>query len=329
MNVGIIGAGAIGKKRSLNLGTNVLKAVANTNIEKAHTLANANPEIKVFSDYKKLLNLKEIDIVIVATRHNTLASITLDAIEAKKHVLVEKPVACNSEDIKKLIVAAKRKNVKVHVGYNQRSHPAIIATKNLINSNTIGDLMYIRGRFGHGGRVGYDKEWRADPKISGGGCLIDLGVHLIDLSRMFLGDFTNVKGSMHTYFWNMPVEDNAFIHLETNKGQTAWLQVSCTEWKNMFSFEIYGKYGKILAEGLGGSYGTEKLTLYKMSPKMEPPETTIWECSFSDSSWNVEFNEFVHAIKNNTEPECNLHDALETMKIVEQIYKINTTRGKT
>ena len=94
--------------------------------------------------------------------------------------------------------------------------------------------MFIRARYGHGGRLGYDREWRANPELSGGGELIDQGVHLVDLAYWFLGEFTKIEGHAATYFWDMPVDDNAFISLRTASGQTAWLHVSCTEWKNFF-----------------------------------------------------------------------------------------------
>ena len=124
-----------------------------------------------------------------------------------------------------------------------------------------------------GCRVGYDKEWRAQPELSGGGELIDQGVHLIDLARWFLGDFTDVQGHAHTYYWDMPVDDNGFLLLKTTSKQVAFLHASCTEWKNLFSFEIYGQTGKIDINGLGGSYGVERISYYKMSPTMGPPET--------------------------------------------------------
>ena len=131
--------------------------------------------------------------------------------------------------------------------------------------------MFVRGRYGHGGRIGYDREWRANPGLSGGGELIDQGVHMIDLSRWFLGDFREIQGYAHTYFWDMPVDDNGFMILRTAKNQTAFLHVSCTEWKNLFSLEIYGRKAKLHIEGLGGSYGLEKLSFYKMLPEMVRP----------------------------------------------------------
>ncbi len=103
--------------------------------------------------------------------------------------------------------------------------------------------------------------------------LIDQGIHLIDLAGWFLGDFAKVEGHAQTYFWKMPVDDNAFLDLRTAKDQTAWLHVSCTEWKNLFSFEIYGRDAKLHIQGLGGSYGVERLYHYQMRPEMGPPDT--------------------------------------------------------
>src|SRR5688572_8925875 len=169
--------------------------------------------------------------------------------------------------------------------------------------------MFVRGRYGHGGRIGYDREWRADPIKSGGGELIDQGVHLIDLARWILGDFEHVSGFAHTYFWNMPVDDNAFMLLRTRENRAAFLHVSCTEWKNLFSLEIYGKSGKLHIEGLGGSYGIERLTHYRMLPEMGPPETTAWEYPMNDRSWELEFAEFVEDIRLSREPRVGLVDA--------------------
>ena len=181
--------------------------------------------------------------------------------------------------------------------------------------------MYIRARYGHGGRIGYDKEWRANPDLSGGGELIDQGVHLIDLSRWILeSDFSEVQGFSHTYFWNMPVEDNGFLLLKTPNNQVAFLHASCTEWKNLFSFEIYGKQGKLSIEGLGGSYGVEKLTYYKMLKEMGPPETTSWEYPMGDNSWSTEFKHFMKSIESGKNLGPTLNDSKEALKIVETIY---------
>ena len=157
--------------------------------------------------------------------------------------------------------------------------------------------------------------------VAGGGELIDQGVHLIDLARWFLGDFIDVQGFACTYFWNMPVDDNAFLLLRTAGRQTAWLQVSCTEWKNLFSFEIFGRDAKLHIEGLGGSYGVERAALYRMSREMGPPETTIWEYPGADQSWEIEFAEFLEDITLRRQPAPGLRDARAALSVVEGIYR--------
>jgi predicted dehydrogenase len=169
--------------------------------------------------------------------------------------------------------------------------------------------------------LGYEREWRANPEISGGGELIDQGVHLIDLARWFLGEFSTVQGIATNYFWQMPVDDNAFMTLKGPTGQVAFLHVSCTEWKNMFSMELYGRDGKLAIDGLGGSYGVERLIWYRMLPQMGPPEMTSWEFPGPDDSWQVEFNEFVEDIVRDREPAAGLADAEAALQVVEAIYE--------
>jgi predicted dehydrogenase len=209
----------------------------------------------------------------------------------------------------------------VRVGFNHRYHPALQKAHEIVSNGALGPLMFIRGRYGHGGRVGYDKEWRANPELSGGGELIDQGVHLIDLSGWFLGPFASIDGFAATYFWDMPVDDNAFMTLRTERGQCAFLHVSCSEWKNLFSFEIYGRDGKLALDGLGGSYGVERITWYRMLPEMGPPETTSWEYPRGDQSWSIEFAEFVEDIRQRREPNPGLAEAKAALEVVEAIYR--------
>ena len=119
----------------------------------------------------------------------------------------------------------------------------------------------------------------------------------------------------------MPVEDNAFLLLRTSENRTAWLHVSCSEWKNLFSLEIYGKIGKLQIDGLGGSYGPETLVHYRMLPAMGPPETTKYEFPASDGSWAMEFAEFLEDIRLRREPAANLAAARAALVVVGEIYK--------
>ena len=319
--IGIVGCGLIGHKRAKALGgSGKLVACADLDAGRAENLARV-AGAQVFLDWRELVRSPLVDVVIIATLHDSLAEITLSAAQAGKHVLVEKPAARNVAELMPVIAAVKQQDIKVHVGFNHRYHRSLRKAKEIVDSGALGELMFVRARYGHGARVGYEKEWRSNPALSGGGELIDQGPHLIDLSRWFLGDFVEVQGFAHTYFWDMPVDDNGFMLLKTVKKQTAFLHVSCTEWKNLFSMEIYGTKGKIDLSGLGGSYGLEKITCYKMLPEMGPPETTSWEYPMSDDSWAVEIAEFFDNIRLNREPTSSLADASAALDIVEQIYR--------
>lgn len=319
--VGIIGCGVIGHRRAEALGRARLVACADLRRDRAEALARTAGSAEVESDWRRLVQRSDVDIVVVATTNDALAPVTLAAVEAGKHVLVEKPGARSAAELQPIMAAAARKNVRVRVGFNHRYHPAMKKAGELIKAGALGPLMFVRGRYGHGGRPGYEKEWRANPEQSGGGELIDQGVHLIDLARWVLGDFTDVSGFAHTYFWQMPVDDNAFLLLRTPQQQAAMLHVSCTEWKNLFSFEIYGRKGKAHIEGLGGSYGVERIAFYQMRPEMGPPATTIWEYPGRDRSWELEFADFLDEVRVGGQSAAGLEDARAALLIVEEIYR--------
>ncbi len=319
--VAIVGCGLVGRKRAGALGPARLVACADIVLDRAKALADASSGAVASDDWRAVLDCQGVDVVIVATTNHALAQVTLAAVQAGKHVLVEKPAARSTRELAPVIEAAYQAGVQVRVGFNHRYHPALRQAHTLYKAGALGDMMFVRGRYGHGGRLGYEQEWRADPVLSGGGELIDQGVHLIDLARWFLGDLDQVSGFAHTYFWRMPAEDNAFLLLRTKQQQTAFLHVSCTEWKNLFSFEIYGRAAKLHVEGLGGSYGVERLAYYKMLPEMGPPETTIWEYPRGDDSWQVEFAEFLEDIRLERPPAAGLADARAALAIVEQVYE--------
>ena len=318
--IAIVGCGLVGGKRARALGSARLVACADVVSERASALAGTAPGAVAMVDWREVMKRPEVDIVIVATTNDQLSEISIAAVEAGKHVLVEKPAARTLEELDRLADAARRHRRQVRVGFNHRYHPALRKARELFESGLLGELMFVRGRYGHGGRLGYEKEWRADPERSGGGELIDQGVHLIDLAHWFLGAFEEVTGFAHTYFWRMPVDDNCFLLLKTPRKQVAFLHVSCTEWKNTFSLEIYGKDAKLHIEGLGGSYGTERLAFYRMLPRMGPPETTIWEYPMADASWQLEFEEFLEEVKLGKTPSVGLADARAALEIVETVY---------
>ncbi len=321
MNVAIIGCGLIGKKRAKALQGDTLVAVCDTNTERAKALgAECAPSAKVYTQWSECLRHPGLQAVVVATTHDKLPEITTAAIEAGLAVLVEKPAGRNPAELRTLAELARRKKAIVRVGFNHRYHPAFRQIRELSKSEDFGPLMFLRGRYGHGGRLGMEKEWRAKPELSGGGELIDQGVHMIDLSRQWLKTVTKVQGWSHSYFWDMPVEDNGFMLLRNSSDQAAFLQVSCTEWKNLFSFELYFKKVKFDVSGLGGSYGLEKLSYFKMKPEMGPPDTQIFEYPGPDDSWNHEWLAFREDVEEKRIPDANLDDALAALEIVYEIY---------
>ena len=322
LGVAIVGCGLIGRKRAAALPGARLVACADLDPERAQALAaSVKPAAAAVPRWQDAVTRADVDLVVVATTNDALAAVTLAAIEAGKHVIVEKPAARSVAELEPLIAAARARQRCVRVGFNHRYHPALQKAREIVDSGALGPLMFIRGRYGHGGRVGYDTEWRANPARSGGGELIDQGVHLIDLSRWFLGAFTTIDGFAATYYWNMPVDDNAFLTLRTAAGTCAFLHVSCSEWKNLFSIEIYGREGKLALDGLGGSYGVERITWYRMLPEMGPPETTAWEYPRGDRSWALEFAAFLDDIRAGREPNPGLAEARAVMEVVEVIYR--------
>ena len=214
----------------------------------------------------------------------------------------------------------KKRGRIVKVGFNHRFHPAIARAKALADDGRIGALLFIRGRYGHGGRIGYEKEWRFDPEISGGGELIDQGSHLIDLSRWFLGDLTLAYGAVPNYFWPACVDDNCFLALD-RRAETDGLAARVLDrMEEPVRLRDHGRDGKLTIEGLGGSYGIERLTFYRMLPQMGPPETTIWEFPFPDRSFADEFENFVAAIEGRAPAIGDIGDAYANLVIVQAVY---------
>ena len=317
----IIGCGAVGRKRARHLAGARLVHCIDLDPQRAAEVAALGGGCVCGADWREPLRRADVDAVIVATPQDAQAQIVRAAVTAAKHVLVEKPAARNAAELRDLPQLAAQHDVRVRVGFNHRYHRAFQQARRLVDAGALGPLLYLRARYGHGGRRGYASEWRAQPQRSGGGELIDQGVHLIDLARWFLGEFVEVDGFAHTYFWDMPVEDNGFMLLKTASKQVAFLHASCTEWKNIFSWELCGRVGKLQVDGLGGSYGVERLTWYRMLPEMGPPETMIWEYPMADDSWATEMAEFVEDVRRRRQPAAGLPDAMAALTVVASIYR--------
>jgi predicted dehydrogenase len=322
-NVAIIGAGLIGRKRAIALSkfdNCKLKIIVDINKEKAEKLAKEfGSEFE--TNWEKVISRRDIDIVIVATFNKFLTPITKIALQNGKHVLCEKPLGRNLEESKEVLDVLSLSSAILKVGFNHRHHPAIAMAKKLFDNGEIGDLFFIICRYGHGGRPGYEKEWRANKELCGGGELLDQGIHIVDLFRWFAGDFNEAFGYIQTYFWNAEVEDNGFGMFKKDTGIVSTMHVSWTQWKNIFSFEIFGSKGYLIIDGLGGSYGRETLKIGKRKPEGGIPNERIIEFGDQDISWEEEWKEFILAIEEGREPIGNGWDGYMANYMIWAIYE--------
>lgn len=321
-NVAIVGAGLIGRKRAIALRKFAdcqLRVTVDLNKNAAKSLAREfGGEIE--TDWKKAVQRDDINVVIVATYNKYLSPIGIAALENKKHVLCEKPLGINVRESRLMVDTGKKNDVILKAGLNHRHHPAIAKARQFTFNGEIGELYFLRCRYGHGGRPGYENEWRADKELCGGGELLDQGVHVVDLFRWFAGNFDEAFGYAYTFFWDMKVEDNAFAVFKRDDGVIASMHTSWTQWKNLFSLEVFGSSGYLVVEGLGGSYGIETLKIGKRRPKSGPPDEEILEFSGPDISWEEEWKEFISAIEGKREPIGNGWDGYQANKMIEAVY---------
>ena len=323
MKVSIIGNGLIGRKRALALGADdTLIACCDSSPETARKFGEEF-NCKHYTDYRELLDKEESDAVVVAVVNKFAKEIITEALKRSKNVIAEKPLGRNFSEANEIVYAANENGVVIKTGFNHRFHPAVMQAWKLISEGEIGNVFNIRGMYGHGGRAVMEKEWRASKDLCGGGELLDQGVHIIDLIRWFGGGIKEVYGKVETKFWDMEVEDNAFGILKTINDVTASFHVSWTNWKNIFSFEIFGTEGYAKIEGLGGSYGPETLEVGKRKIEGGRPDITLFKYDPEDISWKEEWKEFKSACSDKREPLGNGEDGLRANEVIEALYKSN------
>lgn len=322
MKVAIAGCGLIGRKRAEALHEDDrLVGCFDVARRSAADLAAAFGTVACPS-MEALLALRP-DAVVVAVTHERLADLSIQALEAGAHVLVEKPAGLSVAQIDELIATSNRIGCRVKVGFNHRYHAGISRAVGEARSGIYGDVLYLRARYGHGGRAGYDREWRAQPQRSGGGEIIDQGFHLLDLSHWLLGRLPLNAALLRTHFWDTPVDDNAVLILGDHHSRTspwALLHVSWTEWKNMFSLEVCCRTAKLQVDGLARSYGPQVLRVHRMSEELGPPQTEVVRYPEGDHSWRREWTHFRDRLADGAPMGGALEDARYAWDIVERAY---------
>lgn len=324
MKAAIVGAGLQGHRRASVLRPGdgeQLALVADIDPAAAQRLAQEHG-CAATNRWQDAIESDEVSAVLVCTPPDLHAAIAVPALRRGKHVLCEKPLGRTLKEAQAVFDAARASGgAKLKCGLNHRHHPAVQQAKRWCDEGEIGEIMTVRCRHGIGGREGYDREWRARGEISGGGQLVDQGVHGLDLARWFLGEFSEAFAFLSHSFWEIgPLEDNAFVLLRTSRGQVASLHASWTEWKNLFSFEVFGKDGYVKVEGLGGSYGTERAVLGKRCLAAPFQERAI-EFRGEDGSWVNEWKEFVAAVEEDREPLGSGRDGLMASMLTDALYR--------
>ncbi len=322
MRIAIVGAGLQARRRASVIATanhHELVAVTAVPMASAATLAR-EMRADASTDWAATVVRPDVDAIIVCTPPDSHGEIAGAALRAGKHVLCEKPLARSSDEAQRIVDEAAAAGRILWCGFNHRHHPALRQVREWLERGHLGEAMYLRARYGICGRPGYEHEWRADPRRVGGGHLMEQGIHLVDLARWLLGDFTTALGTVGTYYWKaQPFEDNAFAILRKADGRVAMLHSSLTEWRNLFSLELFGTDAYARAEGLGGSYGLETATLGIRDFNAPFAEKRI-EYRGADPCWQLEWNAFVAATEGNGNPLANARDGVKALRIVEAVY---------
>lgn len=327
VNIGIIGFGKMGRIRF-----NTLRELSGCQIVGIFDRqTNAVPEgVPLYRSEEELIADPKIEAVFICTPNYLNRPLTIQALRAGKHVFCEKPPAFSAAEIEEIIKAEKEsKGRKLMYGFNHRHHDSIKKTKELVDSGEYGRLLWMRGRYGKSVDMDFYNDWRSQKKSAGGGILMDQGIHMLDLFLMLAGDFDEVKAFVSNLYWKLDVEDNVFAILQNKNGVAASLHSTMTQWRHLFSLEIFLERGYIVINGLktpSGTYGDEVMTIAK-NRTTAPAATWDDEEEFRfnvNNSWRSETDHFLTAIqKDGPVTVGNSQDALKLMRVVDKIYEQN------
>jgi len=333
LKVGIVGYGYMGKIRKKIIEENPnLELIGICDANRNLISSDSSVRCKIYDSYRKLLK-SDVDMIFVCTPNYFSPEIVVNSLKENKHVFCEKPPGRNLSDIELMIEEEKKHpSLKLMFGFNHRYHPGILEAKNFIESGKFGKILFLHGTYGKSGGVNYLESWRNQKDISGGGILLDQGIHMLDLFRFFCGDFNEARGFLSKMFWNTEVEDNAFVFLRNELGQVSTLHSSATLWKHTFKLEIFLEGGYLIVSGLlskTGSYGRETLTIGRRQFEDEsfalgnPREEIIY--FDQDLSWSIEVEKFAEYIIQDKEVDnSSSKDAMKVMELIDKIYRDET-----
>jgi len=324
LKVGIAGYGVVGKKRRQFIDQHPnLQTVAICDTRFKQT-PHVEENIKSFTTYQELLN-EDLDILFVCLTNEIAAEVTCAALQKKRHVFCEKPPGRDLNDIANVILEERKDSkLKLMYGFNHRYHESVKEAFDIIKRGSLGKIINLRAVYGKSKIISFESDWRTKREFAGGGILLDQGIHMVDLIRMFVGDFEEIHSFVDNSFWNHDVEDNAYALMKTQNGIVAFLHSTATQWRHRFHFDISLEKGSITLSGiLSGtkSYGAETITVATKSEEDggDPEEKTIRYNK--DNSWREEIEYFANCIINNQKIEQGSStDAYKTMELVYKIY---------
>ena len=327
MKIGLVGFGKIGKIRLKILQKK--KCVSEIFVFDLKNISYKAKKVIFVKNIEKLLKEKP-DMVFICSYPKDFCYLTKLFLKNNIHVFCEKPPAtCLSEinSVKKIL--KKNSKVILKYGFNHRYHESIMFAKKLIKNQKFGKLIWSRGIYGKAGSIDFSKDWRNYKNFSGGGILMDQGIHMLDLIRYFsISNYTKFKSIVETLYWNIKLEDNAFILMKNSSNQISFVHSSATQWKHKFNLELCFQNGYIILDGILSStksYAPETITYsfrkdFDKKKLGHPKEVT--KKFNNDPSWELEIDEFFNCIKNNTKVlNGNIEDAVNIMSMMENIYK--------
>jgi predicted dehydrogenase len=324
VGVAVIGCGLIGERRAAAAAAGpgtVLRLVVDTDADRAQRTAACHGA-DAGTEWQQALSREDVGAVVVCTPNALLVPIATAALAAGRHTLIEKPMGRNVAEAGQLAAAANASTAVLKIGFNHRYHPGIARAAAVLASGEIGRLIQLRARYGHGSRPGCEQEWRGNAELAGGGELLDQGVHIIDLFQWLAGPAIRVHAELQQSVWPLgPLEDNAFALMRFDDGVVGQMHVSMTQWKNLFSLEVHGDRGAVTVQGLGGSYGPERLTVVRrnMAGGVPDLETTVFEGP--DLSWAEEWLDFVAAMGGAPLRHGRPEEGLLVMQTVAALYE--------
>lgn len=325
LKVGIAGYGVVGKRRRRYIDLHPSMSTVAV-CDKSFPAVGALPDgVRHYPDYRELLAKESLDVLFVSLPNYLAAEVTIAALKRGLHVFCEKPPGRDVKDIENVIKAERaHKGLLLKYGFNHRYHDSVREALRIVRSGDMGDIVNIRGVYGKSRIIPFSGGWRAERRYAGGGILLDQGIHMLDLMRLFSGDFVDVQSCVSNDYWHHDVEDNAYALMRDTKGRVVVMHSSATQWQHKFSLEIALTKGYLELQGIlsgSKSYGEEKLVIgfRDESDTGSAREETL--TYLDDNSWRDEINEFAEAVINKKPIKFGTSlDALETMKLVYRIY---------